>query len=937
MSFNAAELTDTGELRIAGSINTRLPVITDGLICHYPFDGTVVKYIPNQIRYIRDYLGYGSTANGGNHWVELQAFDYGGNNVALNKTATNSLGNLIPQFVDGSTDTGQWSITGMSSGSFHTVDLGELYFIKTIKVWHYYGDKRTYYKNKTSVSEDGVNWFIVFDGVIEGDYQETSTGHTIDLFDLGTTCKPIINANTTLTYDGIAVEEATTNLVTNPLFDDSSNWTYSTNGAGNFITTNNWGKITAQSGNYYAFLRQAVSVSVAIGDSYTLSFKVKNNTLGKFMVRLTCYGSTNEESSTVYTLDGRGNEIVCSTTKIATVTNPQILVDICIGNYYSQLNNSSVPYIYFTEAQLEKKAFATSFVNGSRSYGVFKMSNTLGTEGTINFKFIKDVIPSSGYQMPIRVANNVFEFNIRTDTYLWATTNLPSLVIGHEYTATIRWSLLGNYVKTYCDGVQTYSTSCFSYVSQFGSAYPDLWIGCGNDAGQYCFNGIIRDLSIYNRALSEDEIKQLATSTFELTPTGDLITSSITSRPNIPSDAIYFPLGFDAKDEHKVIAPSAETNTVYEDGAVWVGQATTNLITNPDISSGLTGWSLGGGGATLDTSIGLFSKQSIKVNIAASGIDQYEFICHNAGTNIEGNVYTMSAWIKCSGLSVGNSVGLSTYWVNSSGSWIWANNIRSTTTSSNDWVRIDATSTAPAGAYQAVVIIAPKTKDSTGTYWIGGAQIEKKPFSTPFINGTRGDAILKYSLPNVLTSSNDWSILIWGFPNQFNILDNKATTGRIAVIAVGNYYVDNESDTGWCHSWDTSQYNNPGEIAMFGYDNKSSRYSSSITMSLLDYSNWALWAIRYDSVNDRVYGDVIGVSGTKYSKSVDHTMNGLQPILRIGGYGWDEKTWDSYFRDLIVFKRKITDDELLSIYKDKMLLLNGTQIQNSISTGQVIL
>jgi hypothetical protein len=40
MGTTKAELTPQGELKLLGSVDTRLPVITDGLIAHFPFDNT---------------------------------------------------------------------------------------------------------------------------------------------------------------------------------------------------------------------------------------------------------------------------------------------------------------------------------------------------------------------------------------------------------------------------------------------------------------------------------------------------------------------------------------------------------------------------------------------------------------------------------------------------------------------------------------------------------------------------------------------------------------------------------------------------------------------------------------------------------------------------------------------------------------------------------
>jgi hypothetical protein len=119
------------------------------------------------IRYIRETMN-GSSANAYNHWVEIQAYDKNGANVALGKSASSAL------LTDGNTASSPYY-----SGTSANVDLGEVMIVSYLKIWHYYADGRTYYDVKTEVSADGVNWITVFDSNIDGEYSETSSGNTI--------------------------------------------------------------------------------------------------------------------------------------------------------------------------------------------------------------------------------------------------------------------------------------------------------------------------------------------------------------------------------------------------------------------------------------------------------------------------------------------------------------------------------------------------------------------------------------------------------------------------------------------------------------------------------------------------------------------------------------------------------------------------------------
>jgi hypothetical protein len=151
------------------------------------------------VRYIRDWIN-GSTASTSNLWREIQAFDRWGRNVAFAADGTWS-GDLT--IAD---DNWNWNASryGLNRGNtttykpLHvitngvstsnkalqcsgpiTLDMGIIHYIDKIKIWHYYNDGRTYHNTKTEVSIDGVNWITVFDSAIEGEYAETSAGHTI--------------------------------------------------------------------------------------------------------------------------------------------------------------------------------------------------------------------------------------------------------------------------------------------------------------------------------------------------------------------------------------------------------------------------------------------------------------------------------------------------------------------------------------------------------------------------------------------------------------------------------------------------------------------------------------------------------------------------------------------------------------------------------------
>ena len=137
-----------------------------------------------KVRYIRDWIN-GSTANTGNHWVQIMAIDETGTNIALNKNVSGASSDK--RVTNGDTNTSSY-VSGGAGLKQLTVDLGEVYSIKYIHIWHFYSDKRTYFDTKTECSVDGVSWFTIFDSDTEGTYKETIEGiiHYVSEYDRAT-------------------------------------------------------------------------------------------------------------------------------------------------------------------------------------------------------------------------------------------------------------------------------------------------------------------------------------------------------------------------------------------------------------------------------------------------------------------------------------------------------------------------------------------------------------------------------------------------------------------------------------------------------------------------------------------------------------------------------------------------------------------------------
>lgn len=132
-----------------------------------------------KIRYIKDYLR-GHTNNSMNSdWTEIKAIDYKGNNIALGKNVTASstpswgtLDRVTDGVIEGDVSIGIAS----SEKQWVQVDLGDIYNIDYLHIWHYFVSSRTFNDTKVEVSENGIDWVVIFDSATSGTYDETSEG-----------------------------------------------------------------------------------------------------------------------------------------------------------------------------------------------------------------------------------------------------------------------------------------------------------------------------------------------------------------------------------------------------------------------------------------------------------------------------------------------------------------------------------------------------------------------------------------------------------------------------------------------------------------------------------------------------------------------------------------------------------------------------------------
>jgi len=923
-----ARLNNDG-LLLSGELDERLPAITSGLVSHYPLDDSVQGYVPLNIRYVRDWLN-GSTANAYNHWNEIQVIDFDGTNRALGLTATSNAAMANPAFMTDGIINASYSGNSSSVLAYAQLDLGALYSIKEIKVWHYYPDGRTYNSTKTEVSEDGIIWYAIFDSAVEGLYVETVTGKTHNMSSLGTTVNPSTNTNTTLTPEGLAVEEGTTNI-----------WT------GGFTAYNNYGVPTSVTPLNETYLGQTVyRFAFTVDDAHAAN-------LAHFQTSLSSHGvyggglSWVENvlyTSSIFWRPVNKQDMVFGGTASNTAgwsAGPTDYLDDGWRRYYRHRTGAGVvtksdvvhhsfycpslslnETIYFDVccAQTEQgRTFPTSYVNGSRAAGDFKINTpSLSSECTINFD----------YKCRERVSNTVISnsnFNFWWGLYLNASgalythqanggsshTSSYIMPLNQWVNITIKWTaILQSY---YADGVLLGSLAT---VGSTNSAnIPVLSLGYGWNVG----NATFKNLSIYNRALSDAEVTTLAKNKFKLLPSGNLI-NEITEQPPIPSDALYVPLGFDASSELGDIVPS-ENTAVHEENAVFSGQVATNSVVNNGQTT--TPWS-GDGTPTLSVVDSNTLFRGRKVTRYKPGTSGNCYI--NGAGDVRTDLLSVNWAVTCYMKRVDGTpiTGINSYlYVNGNTNVNIAANIEEV---EDGWIKITRERTGLVSGY--VTLMGFYGMVNAAEYLIANWSIEPTPFQTPFFETTRPVASLEYNLNDSISMdwSGNWTLAYW-----------KKPVGTYTGLLTG-YNLEslgcNSNSVGGSYIW-FGKINGANNIAI-------SSANGIVGFATADYFNkWQYVVLRKSgtTVTYNVYLENGNVSTSSVTNAP--TANGY-----VTQYGYDFKMggWDNgnqgntYYKDFVIVpSRAISDAEIQTIYNTKMRAYSDTiNISNQVIEGATL-
>jgi hypothetical protein len=197
-----------------------------------------------------------------------------------------------------------------------------------------------------------------------------------------------------------------------------------------------------------------------------------------------------------------------------------------------------------------------------------------------------------------------------------------------------------------------------------------------------------------------------------------------------------------------------------------VTQTRTNLVTNPNLEIGTTGWSaFNGASIARSTSEFYIGAASLQITNSASFNSGFS-TTNQADTNVvAGQTYTYSGYMKSQTGTIAN-MNIFIVWFNSSFVEVSPRATSAQATATTSWTRMSVTGTAPTGAVYALLRFSRAATGGSGTVWFAdGMLFEQTSSLLPYFDGTYDDPYTGYTLTFQAwngTADTSTSTTVWG-------------------------------------------------------------------------------------------------------------------------------------------------------------------------------
>ena len=448
------------------------------------------------------------------------------------------------------------------------------------------------------------------------------------------------------------------------------------------------------------------------------------------------------------------------------------------------------------------------------------------------------------------------------------------------------------------------------------------------EIGANCFaNGPIRYAALYNKILNPAVSDKLG---FHIANpiTGNMDGLELNEgMMNVPQDVYHFPLDTDAIEKMGGIRASAEENIIYIDGTANAGNDTPNLL----------------GGLPLH----LWPRHFV-FTVNQLGLTEYEIFCtpvngweqiYTPIPVVIGKPYIFQLDVEVTSLAAGAIQILSSLPINTD---CVALEIASYAMLASDmgkpYKRVSILFTPTTSIVYLSLSLGINLDTVPIRFKVRNLTCVQNPWPLPPFNGaTRGRGRLEFNFNRDIGSNwnGDWTIAYFKNPvgtdtdvSLFSVesLGNGGNTGMTA----GKSYL---------YFGKISNANN----IVAAYTTSASIFTTK-TLSAFNsndfFTNWQMvvisksgTSIRVRYMGDKIKGDVSIDVGT-ISSDCFVTSTGFD--FKLDGYNWNtaDATANSYFKDLIVAKRCLTDEELRLIRDTYLRIFSSSKIQAKVSIGE---
>jgi hypothetical protein len=196
----------------------------------------------------------------------------------------------------------------------------------------------------------------------------------------------------------------------------------------------------------------------------------------------------------------------------------------------------------------------------------------------------------------------------------------------------------------------------------------------------------------------------------------------------------------------------------------------TNLVTNPNLEVGTTGWSAFNGASIARSTAQFYvGSASLQITNSASGNSGFSTTTQTDTPVVAGQSYTWSGYMKSQTGTIAN-MSMFIIWYNSGITEI-SRSFSATATATTTWQRMSVTATAPVGAVYALLRFARQSAATAGTIWFAdGMLFEVASSALPYFDGTYADTYTGYTLTSQGwsgTADGSTSTATWGLTSSF--------------------------------------------------------------------------------------------------------------------------------------------------------------------------